>query len=42
MTREQIIKVLTAYSFRHHHEGIILSENNFDDVAEEILTPTEL
>jgi len=33
---EDVEKILNKYSFCHHHEGIILSENYFCDVAEDI------
>ena len=35
--KEQIENILNEYSIKHHHEGLVLQENWFEDVAEEIV-----
>lgn len=35
--KEEIEKILNTYSINHHHEGIVLQESWFDDVADDIV-----
>lgn len=35
--QEKIVEILKQYSINHHHEGIVLQESWFDDVADDLV-----
>lgn len=35
--QEKIVEILKQYSINHHHEGIVLQQSWFDDVADDLV-----